>query len=201
MSVFLDLFLTGLASARPAVTGLGEGLFYYATDTGVFSRIVSGAWVTYFTVGGAASGTWSIVGSWTFSSTVSQVTFTGLAGAAELLLTGSNVTKDQSRAFLAQVSTDNGSTWLNSVTDYRQLSSAGVETGVQNLDITATNTTAARSFALSLDAIAIAAQAVAFSSLIGQTTLINNAAAITALRVLLNGAGNLAGGSMTLRAR
>jgi len=201
MSVFLDLFLTGLAAARPPVTGLGEGLFYYATDTGVFSRIVAGAWVTYFTTGGGGSSPWALFGSWTHSSNVPTVSFTGLTGKTEILLIGRAITKTAGDGFQGLVSIDNGATYLTTSGDYVSLNTSGTETNLSSLPIISNTSTAARSFVLSIAPINTTQPKRAKMTNDALDYLIPTANDIDAVQVKLSGAGNMSAGSIYCYAR
>lgn len=176
-------------------------MFYYATDSGVFSRTVSGAWVTYFTVAGGGSSAWALVGSSALPSPVTTVAFTGLSGLTQLLLVGQNITKSQARAFLLQVSIDNGSNWLTSSGDYVGFSTNGSPTNVTAVPLTSNTSTAARNFSARIDAINLTSPKTVSSSGGTDNFIIPTANDIDAIRVLLDGAGDLSAGNLYLYGR
>src|SRR5262245_39551357 len=89
---------------------------------------------------------WAVVGSWDWSTNVTEVTFPGLAGYSEILVHCRLITFANSGFRTLQVSEDNGATWLTTSSDYKKLneSTAG-EDGQGDMNFHVTAATAARS--------------------------------------------------------
>ena len=71
---------------------------------------------------------WALVNSWTYSSAVPNVNFTGLAGYTEVRVVIRGMTTTGSVTRNLYVSTNNGSSYLTTSGDYVFVASTGVET-------------------------------------------------------------------------
>jgi len=128
-------------------TGLTAGTIYYvrnpATDTFELSATVGGASIN---TTGSQSGTHEVIraASWVWSTNVSAVNFTGLAGATEFLVVAYGVAVSASGAATIQASTNNGSSYFSTSGDYLAIDSAGTAVNTIGATLWGTNSTAAR---------------------------------------------------------
>lgn len=76
---------------------------------------------------GGTSGGWAQIGSWTYSTDVTEVDITGLGGYSEIQIIMRGVTASASTTRFLRFSTDNGSTFLASAGNYIYVSVNGVE--------------------------------------------------------------------------
>ena len=74
------------------------------------------------------AGKWASAGSWTYSSDVANVDFTGLGSYNELAILLRNVTGSAANIRQLLVSTDGGSSFLNASGDYVAIDSSGIAT-------------------------------------------------------------------------
>ena len=88
---------------------------------------------------------WALVGSWTYSTPVATVPFTGLAAYSEIRVLLRNVTLSLAGVAGVQVSTDNGATWFTASGDYRMSNGNGVEANNTAIPFNTATTAAARS--------------------------------------------------------
>lgn len=97
--------------------------------------------------GGGGGGTWAVAGYWNaaIDGPSATVDFTDLAGAGEIMIVTRNTTRSASTVDVLRVSTNNGASFFAGTTDYKSLSTAGVEADSTGAQIIGTNATAARS--------------------------------------------------------
>jgi hypothetical protein len=88
--------------------------------------------------------TWGLAGSWTYSSDVANVDFTGLGSYNELLIIGRNLTASASGQRCFVVSVDGGSTFYTTSGNYVVVSEAGVVSNTTVFGIHDTANTGAR---------------------------------------------------------
>lgn len=128
-------------------TGLTVGTIYYvrnpAANSFELSATVGGASIN---TTGSQSGSHSaqLAASWVWSSNVSAVNFTGLAGASEILVFAYGVAVSVSGAATVQVSTNNGSSYYSTSGDYLAIDAAGTAVNTIGASLYGTNSTAAR---------------------------------------------------------
>lgn len=128
-------------------TGLTAGTIYYvrnpATDTFELSATVGGASIN---TTGSQSGTHEVIraASWVWSTNVSEVAFTGIEGATELLIYAHGVAVSVSGAAMAQVSTNGGSSYYTTSGDYLAIAQSGTLANTIGATFWGTNATAAR---------------------------------------------------------
>lgn len=76
---------------------------------------------------------WETISTWTWSTNVTSVPFTGLAGYTDIMVIARGLSFDVSSQICMRVSTNNGSTYYDQVTDYVTVADSGVETGATQL--------------------------------------------------------------------
>lgn len=148
---------------------------------------------------GGGGGAWELADSWTYSVDVANVDFTGLSGYSEIRVNIVDVTLSVSGIRQVLVSTDNGSTFLNTSGDYRQTDPAGSTTNAAGVGVHATASTLARSGQLVIVGFNTATANKPFDRATrtdSTTGHVVTATALDALRVIGSGGGNLTGGSI-----
>ena len=145
---------------------------------------------------------WVAVNSWTFSTNVTEVDFTGLDNYTELMVIARAITKGTTGTLNLRVSSDNGSSFYSASGDYVSVSTAGAEANLTSIPLHATNATAARSVIAHLTNFNIAAiKPVKTPTHTTPSNLITQALAMNAIRLLPSGGGNITGGSILLFGR
>lgn len=147
---------------------------------------------------------WALVNSWTFSTNVAQVDFTGLAGYSDVRVLVRNVTMTGSGLRAVRVSTNNGSTFLATSGDYVSVASTGVETASTLINGHVTASTSARSCEVEICGFNLTApKAVQMQTRVDvRTVIIPTSSALNAVRVFDGTGGtNLTGGSIYVYAR
>jgi len=146
---------------------------------------------------------WALVNSWTFSSAVAQVDFTGLAGKTDVRILLNDITLSGSGFRTLRVSTDNGSTFLNTTADYFSVDGAGVETAVTNIGFHVTATAVARSGDTEICGFNLTSPKVAQrqNRTDARTSVIPTTSALNAIRIFDSNGFNLTGGSIYVYAR
>lgn len=119
-----------------------DGSEIMAVVQGGNSRKATAAMLAAF--GGGGGGDWSLVGSWTWSTNVATVDFTGLDGYNDLLVIGRGITLSSSGFRAVWVSVDSGSTFYTTSGDYVTVDTAGTETATTSAGSHATSTTSAK---------------------------------------------------------
>jgi hypothetical protein len=146
---------------------------------------------------------WSLVNSWTFSTNVANVDFTGLAGYTDVRVLIRGITLSVSGRRALRVSTDNGSTFLSTSGDYVFVDGTGAETNATNITGHTTDTTAARSCEIEINGFDLTTLKVAQCSTRTdfRLVIIPTSSALNAVRVLGSNGGNLTAGSIYVYAR
>lgn len=153
---------------------------------------------TTLNVGSPSGGSWALAASWTFSTNVAQVDFTGLSAYSDILVLARLITRASSTVNALRVSTDNGSTFYAGATDYQSIDSSGVETAANLFGMNITNATLGRSGIIQISAFNVnGAPKVIFSDnralsgmFVGSTSPLN------AIRILPLAGGNITGGNI-----
>jgi hypothetical protein len=149
---------------------------------------------------GAISDAWTLVNSWTYSTGVPQVDFTGLAGYSEIRVLLRLVSCTGSGIRQVRVSTNNGSTFLSTSGDYVIAidSGSGTVGNQAEIQLHTLATTAARSaeivfkgWNLTDSKTAQMRNRIDFTEVVIPTT-----SALNALRIFDISGGNLSGGSI-----
>lgn len=147
----------------------------------------------------APTGGWALVTSWTWSTNVANVGFTGLGSYREILVIGRNLTHSVSTVPALQVSTNNGTSFLSGASDYVFIADGtGVETTSSSVALIGTNATAARSVLARIQNTAAAVRLIERLSreASGQAVFVGSSSVIDAIRILPAGGGNITGGSL-----
>ena len=145
---------------------------------------------------------WTLVNSWTYSSPVANVDFTGLNYSdVRVLVRGVTVSASGQRAL--RVSTNNGSSYLTTSGDYVAVAAAGTETNDVSMTLHATGSTAARSAEIEICGFNLTSPKLAqlLTRTDFRTVIIPTASALNAIRVLDSGGGNLTAGNIYVYAR
>ena len=147
-------------------------------------------------------GQWAVAASWTFSTNVTEVDFTGLSAYSELTLMFRAITLSNSTIIRLVVSSDNGSTWKTSSGEYSYIDNSGIATNDVAIYPYNTGHTAARSPIASIAAWNLA---VPKPVLVTRTDFnyftINDAEACNAIRCQPATGGNITGGSIYIYGR
>lgn len=154
--------------------------------------------------GGASDASWTLSGSWSFAisgATASPIAFTGLAGANEILIICRDITKSVSGTLDLNVSTDNGATYRTTLGDYVIEAAAGTDTTDSKVAIHTTAATAARGGNVHIVNAAAAPPVMRSSAQLQPYVFIQSANAITAVRVVASGGGNMTGGTIEVYTR
>lgn len=130
-----------------------------------------------------------------------NIDFAGLTSFNELLVIARGLTDGTTGVREIRVSVDNGSTFYAASGDYKQISSAGVETNVDALAFHTTNSTAARSLSAHIINTKGTAKYCAYSSGSLYGLFDASASDINAIRVTNSGGGNITGGTVRVYAR
>jgi hypothetical protein len=160
------------------------------------------SWVDTPGVGGTGTGKWGLAATWTFSTNVAQVDFTGLVGATDILVVARGITLSVSGVLSLRVSTNNGSSYFSTSGDYVIVgSTTGAESNVTSAVLYGTNTTAARTgMQVVWGANITGAPRIitGFDSTNGVPRLFvaDNSNDIDAIRLIPSGGGNITGGSI-----
>jgi hypothetical protein len=205
----LDADLTALA----AISGVqGDIIYRNATQWARLGAGSSGqllqsggaganpAWAT--PSGSGSGGAWTLAATWTFSTNVAAVNFTGLAGATDIQVIVQDITQSVSGAALLQVSTDNGSSYFATSGDYKALANdSGISTNTTGGSFWATVATAARSgvvtiFGANVTGLPRYLLNVGNNSAQQRLFTADTANDIDAVRVIPSGGGNITGGSI-----
>ena len=147
---------------------------------------------------------WTLVNSWTFSTGVAQVDFTGLAGYTDVRVLVRNVTLAGSGQRALRVSTNNGSTFLSASGDYVAVAGTGVETNSTGISMHATASALARSCEVEICGFNLTASKVAqaLTRTDFRTFVVPTSSALNAVRIFdTTGGSNLTGGSIYVYAR
>ena len=149
---------------------------------------------------------WTLAGTWTWSTNVPNVDFTGLAGANEILviagtlplggLTTSSVVTRQ-----VVLSVDNGVNFFTAIGDYRSFNANGTMTTTNAAADHSNAADAARSvFCHILNANVAGQQKLCYTSN-GNRYFVASTDPINAIRVKLSGSGNITGGDIRVYTR
>ena len=128
-------------------TGLTAGTTYYvrnpAANSFELSATVGGASIN---TSGSQSGTHTaqLAASWVWSTNVSEVAFTGLDNASEILVYAHGVAVSVSGAAMVQVSTNGGSSHYTTSGDYLAIAQTGTTANTIGSTFWSTNSTLAR---------------------------------------------------------
>jgi hypothetical protein len=146
---------------------------------------------------------WVLVTSWTYSTPVAQVDFTGLAAYSDVRVLIRNVTLSGAGVRSLRVSTDNGSTFLSSTADYLGVAGDGTESGGAGIGLHITASASARSGELEICGFNLTSPKVAqrLSRTDARCVVLPSASAFNAVRIYDSSAFNLSGGNIYLFAR
>lgn len=132
-------------------------------------------------------GPWSLLSTTTADGTVGNYDYNNLSSYSEIMVVFDGITKSASQTLLLRVSTDNGSTFLNSSGDYIQIAANGQETDDTAITLHATAATAARSGCCVIRAFNIASVSRWVETTASVVNfIIPSATALNAIRILTN---------------
>lgn len=178
-----------------AATTLNDGDLFELENTGNNSRKMTASNARLYMNG------FTLAGSWTWSTNVTQVDFTGLGSYNEVLFIARGVTTASSGVRQLQVSVDGGSTFYSASGDYKHLDNVGVENNGTAFNHS-TSSTAARTLVVQIKNMKGAVKlAVCHSSTGIQSLFTASASDINALRFSNSAGGNLTAGSAIVLAR
>lgn len=141
--------------------------------------------------------------SWTFSTNVATVNFTGLASYTEIVVLIRGMTLSVSGIRCVRLSTDNGSTYYSGATDYAATDINGLEGTGSMIFLHSTSTTAARTSTFRISAMNLSGciKALIRQENGGSGYLAASTSPITALQVIPSAGGFITGGSVLVFAR
>lgn len=146
-------------------------------------------------------GSWKLVGSWTFSSNVPTVDFTGLDGYNEILVVMRGITTSSSAFRAVWVSVDGGGTFYTSSGDYITVDAAGVEANTTSAGSHGTSTTLARTTVVQItNAASTVTMKRCYSNGFLDRLFVASASPINAIRAGAT-AGNMTAGTIQVFAR
>lgn len=150
--------------------------------------------------GGGSS--WTLAGSWTYSSAVANVDFTGLGGYTEYLLIARNITKSVSGRLGAAVSVDGGASYYTASGDYQAILNTGVASNTTQFRFHETGATAARSGIVQIFDNVAGVPPANISPDGNRILFVASSSKINAIRVNnMDAVGNLTGGNLWCLAR
>ena len=186
-------------SALTAASALADADLFYITQGGN-SRKATGTQLKAFTAGGwvRLGGAYAAAGVWDFAvdGAVANVDFTGLAGATDIRLIMSAVTKSVSGAPIVVVSVNNGASYYTTSGDYAFMDTNGVRTNATTMaQFHLTNATAARDGIVEIQNTAVS-PAVGLNVTVAVSHRLFHAStsAINAVRISPSPAANFTGG-------
>jgi hypothetical protein len=152
-------------------------------------------------ISSGATNAWTLAGSWTWTTNVTEVDFTGLGTYNQFIFIARNVTAASSGVRQLLASVNNGSSFYSASGDYQIITPAGVETAGTGFNHS-TASTAARTLALHIQNTKGAVKLCNISNNTGGYTIFTASASdIDALRFNNSAGGNLTAGSAYLFAR
>lgn len=140
---------------------------------------------------------WDLVGSWVYSTNVTEVDFTSGLGFNEIRVFVNGVVLGTTGIRALRVSIDGGSNYLSSSGDYQQIADAGTISNLTSIPFHITNATAARYGEITIRS--FNKTALKTAERINGTAnlyLIPTANALNAIRIFPTGGGNLTAGSI-----
>lgn len=204
---------SGAATASGITTGSGTLLGRTTASSGAIEEISAGAGITLTGgvlsasgAGGGGAASWANVGSWTWSTNVAEVTFTGLSAYNELMVIIRGVTTSVSGVRRVQVGVDNGSSYFSGASDYLKVSDIGVEANADTPGIAyhSSNSAAARTLVAHIlntrGNVKVGEMNNATSSA-SRILFVGSTSDINAIRIDNHTGGNLTGGSILLLGR
>lgn len=148
----------------------------------------------------ASSGSsWAFVSSFTWSTNVTSIPFTGLGTYNEIAVVIKNMTTAGSATRKIQVSTDGGSTYLTTSGDYISVSASGAETNDTGMALISSGSTASRSCFCVISANISGHKKFAYSN--NTWFHIETTSVIDALKVIASDGGNITGGVVSIFGR
>jgi hypothetical protein len=146
---------------------------------------------------------WTLANSWTWSTNVANVDFTGLGSFGEIRVRLDAVTSSGAGIRQVQVSDDNGLTFYSTTSDYRSVDATGVEAGVATINAHLTGSASARSGEVWISVCHLTGRKVALCETILTAPFVvlpTTTSVINAVRVK-DSVGNLSGGSVEIWVR
>jgi len=140
---------------------------------------------------------WVELASWTYSSDVANVDFTGLAGYSEIMVIGKGITLSVAGVRALRFSTDNGSSYYSGSSDYYTCQLTGISTQASSLVAHNTANSTARDFTATLRLANLTTPRKDVVLTAGLTGYFDGSSSpVNAIRVLSTVAGNLTGGTI-----
>lgn len=140
---------------------------------------------------------WVELASWTYSSDVANVDFTGLAGYSEIMVIGKGITLSVAGVRALRFSTDNGSSYYAGSSDYYTCQLTGISTQASSLVAHNTGNSTARDFTATLRLANLTTPRKDVVLTAGLTGYFDGSSSpVNAIRVLSTVAGNLTGGTI-----
>lgn len=150
--------------------------------------------------GGGSGGSWTLAGSWTWSTNVINVTFTDLGAYSEILIVFKDILLQASGQLYWIVSINNGVSYLNTSGDYQWIGAGGALTANAWFRPFANPSSAARSGWITINPFNSADYKIMDSPMLPLTALIPTLNALNAIQVGMDGT-NITGGSIRVYGR
>jgi hypothetical protein len=201
-SAMLPRAMIGPSASREAyVAGTMVNLSEDATTTPIAADVAE-ATTAVDSPSATIAGRWVLVGSWTYSTPVANVDFTGLAGYTEVRAVMRQVSGSSGLFQFARVSTNNGSSFMSSAGDYIETATDGTANTITYMPMQPAIGAGAHTGEILITGWNLTANKVAqmrHATGIRQY-VIPTSSALNALRIADNG-GDLTGGSIYVFAR
>lgn len=147
--------------------------------------------------GGAA---WTLASTFTWSTNVTNVDFTGLAGANDIMVVVRGVTFSIAGNITLRLSVNNGSSYYSTSGDYVSISAGGTETAQVTVGISSDVATAARSGVAAILGAGLTSAVKVIDRIsrddAGASLFVASSSAINAIRILPSNAGNITAGTI-----
>lgn len=189
--------ITALTAGKMTIGGSDGDVI---VDDAAGETVVISKWVSRRSTRG-----WEVAGTWTYSSGVANVDFTGLAGYQDIQIIYRGITLQVSGSLALRCSVNNGSSYYAGATDYEVNDVDGVVATAGLLGLWTTNATAARSGAAMIMAAILSGVVKVINRLnrasAGIAVFVGSTSPVNAIRLIPSNGGNITGGSIIVLGR